>query len=101
MQRFALSTKGEQDVNSATADSARAVIAGYFEVQPDRIVNQTRFRDLGADWVDLIDLLLVIERQLPELQASKLVVRQIYTVRDLLLALVDLPARAKRSAVAN
>jgi acyl carrier protein len=77
------------------------IIAGYFRVEPDDIVNQTRFRNLGADWVDLIDLFLVIENQLPQLQASKLVVGQIETVRDLLLALIDLSALAKRSALVN
>jgi acyl carrier protein len=88
-------------VNSAIAASVRMIIAGYFRVQPDDIVNQSRFRDLGADWVDLIDLFMVIENQLPELQASKLAVGQIETVRDLLLALIDLSAHARRSALVN
>ena len=88
-------------MKSTTAARVRMIIAEYFKVQPGDILNQSRFRDLGADWVDLINLFLMIENRLPELQASKLVVGQIETVRDLLLALIDLSARAKRSALVN
>lgn len=82
-------------MNSATAAKLRMIIARYFGVEPDRIVKQTRFRDLGADWVDLIELCMVIDNELLGLQTYKLVVGQIETVADLLIALVDLSVRTK------
>ena len=89
-------------MNSATADSIRIIIAEYCRVQPNRIVNHAKFRDLGADWLELIELFMVIEDQLPDLRTDKLVVEQIETVGDLLLALVDLSEhtaqRGRRSA---
>ena len=83
-------------MNSATADSIRIIIAEYCRVQPNRIVNHAKFRDLGADWLELIELFMVIEDQLPDLRTDKLVVEQIETVGDLLLALADLSARTQR-----
>ena len=83
-------------MNSATAASLRAIIAGHFRVKPNRVVDNTSFRDLGADWLDRLELFMVIEDQLPELQTDQLVVEQIETVGDLLLALVDLSAPAQR-----
>ena len=89
-------------MNSATAASLRAIIAGHFRVKPNRVVDNTSFRDLGADWLDRLELFMVIEDQLPELQTDELVVEQIETVGDLLLALVDLSEhtaqRGRRSA---
>jgi acyl carrier protein len=63
-------------MNSATGDSLRTIISGYFRVKPNRIVDDARFRDLGADWLDRLELFMVIEDQLPELQTDKLVVEQ-------------------------
>ena len=61
-------------MNSPTAASLRAIIATHFRVKPNLIADNTSFRDLGADWLDRLELLMVIEDQLPELQTSKLVV---------------------------
>jgi acyl carrier protein len=88
-------------MNSATAASLRMIIAGYFRVKPNRVIDDTRFRDLGADWLDRLELLLMIEDQLPELQTDKLIVGQIETVGDLVRALGDLSTRAKRSVPVN
>ena len=88
-------------MNSATAASLRMIIAGYFRVKPNRVVDDARFRDLGADWLDRLELLLMIEDQLPELQTDKLIVGQIETVGDLVRALGDLSTRAKRSVPVN
>jgi acyl carrier protein len=88
-------------MNSATAASLRMIIAGHFRVKPNRIVNDTRFRDLGADWLDRLELFMVIEDQLPELQIDKFVVGQIETIGDLVRALEDLPTPVKRSELVN
>jgi acyl carrier protein len=84
-------------MNSATAASLRMIIAGHFGVKLNRIVDDARFRDLGADWLDRLELFMAIEDQLPELQTDELDARKIGTVGDLMRALEDLTARAKRS----
>lgn len=88
-------------MNSVTAASLRMIIAGHFRVKPNRIVENTRFRDLGADWLDRLELLMVIEDRLPELKTDKLVVGRIETVGDLVRALEGVSARAKHSALVN
>jgi acyl carrier protein len=89
----------EGDMNSATADSLRTIISGYFRAKPNRIVDDTRFRDLGAGWLDRLELFMVIEDQLPELQTDKLVVEQIETIGDLMSALDDLTPHLKCPAL--
>jgi acyl carrier protein len=91
----------EEDMNSAAPARLRWIIAGHFRVKPSRIVDDTRFRDLGADWLDRLELLMVIEDQLPALQTGKLVVGDMETIGDLFRALEDFPAHRKRSALAN
>ena len=88
-------------MHSATAASLRMIIAGHFRVKPNRIANDTRLSELGADWLDRLELLLVIEDKLPELQTSKLIVGDIETVGDLLRALEDLSPRDKPSTLFN
>jgi acyl carrier protein len=88
-------------MDSAAAAGLRRIIAGHFRVKLSRVVDDTRFSDLGADWLDRLELLMVIEDQLPELQTGKLVVGEIETVGDLVRALVDLSTKTKRSALAN
>jgi len=79
-------------MNSATAERLRTIIAGRFGVKPNRISDDTRFHDLGADWLDCLELFMAIEDQLPELQTDKLVAGEIETVGDLMRALEDLTA---------
>jgi acyl carrier protein len=86
-------------MNSATAATLRSIIARHFGVKSNRIADDTRFRDLDADWLDRLELLMVIEDQLPELQTDKLVVGEIETVGDLVRALEDLSTHAKRSTL--
>ena len=84
-------------MDSAAAGLCR-IIAGHFRVKLNRVVDDTRFSDLGADWLDRLELFMVIEDQLPQLQTGKLVAGEIETVGDLVRALEGLPARAKHSA---
>jgi acyl carrier protein len=84
-------------MNSPTAASLRAIIATHFRVKPNLIADNTRFRDLGADWLDRLELCMAIEDQFPELQTDNLVVEQIETVGDLLLALLELTGRTAQS----
>lgn len=88
-------------MNSATAASLRMIIAGYFKVTPNRIDYDIRFRDLGADWLDRLELLMVIEDRLPQLETHKVTVGEIETVGDLVRALENLSTHAKPSVLAR
>lgn len=76
-------------MNTATADGLRMIIAAHFGVKLDRIVDDARFCDLGADWLDCLELFMKVDDQLPELRANGLVAEQIKTVGDLKRALED------------
>jgi acyl carrier protein len=83
-------------MNSVTADHLRRFIAEYFGVPVDRIVDNAHLRnDLGTDWLNRLELLILIEDQLPNFKISDLVVDQIETVGDLMLALDDSAALPK------
>jgi acyl carrier protein len=66
----------------------REIIAGHFGVDPTRITDQARFRDdLGADWLDRLELIMAIEVagfELPHVVAGR-----IDTVGDLMRAIED------------
>jgi acyl carrier protein len=80
-------------MNGATAANVRRVIAGHFGVKLDRVVNDARLRDLGADWLDRLELLIVIEDQVPEANISDVVADHIETVGDIIRVVEDSAAR--------
>jgi acyl carrier protein len=86
-------------MHSTTAVTVRKLIAGHFGVQVDCVVDETRLCDLGADWLDRLELLIVIEEKLPDFQFSGVLAEQIETGGDLVRAVEDsaihsgLPAR--------
>ena len=82
-------------MNSATSANVRRVIAGHFGAKLDRVVDDARLRDLGANWLDRLELLIMIEDQLPDLRISDLVADHIETVGDLLRAVEDSAARTE------
>jgi acyl carrier protein len=89
-------------MNSTAAQTVRRVIAGYFGVKVDRVVDEMRLRDdLGADWLDRLELLIVIEDQLPDFQFNDVVVEQIETVGDLMRAVEDSAIRPPLQARAT
>ena len=80
-------------MNNATAANVRRVIAGHFGVKLDRVVDDARLRDLGADWLDRLELLIMIEDQVPDVNISDVVADHIETVGDLLRAVEGSAAR--------
>ena len=82
-------------MNTVTSAHVRRVIAGHFGVKLDRVVDDARLRDLGANWLDRLELLIMIEDQLPDLRISDLVADHIETVGDLLRAVEDSAARTE------
>jgi acyl carrier protein len=80
-------------MNSATSANVRRVIAGHFGVKLDRVVDDARLRDFGADWLDRLELLIMIEDQVPDVHISDLAADHIETVGDLMRAVEDSAAR--------
>ena len=80
-------------MNTVTSAHVRRVIAGHFGVKLDRVVDDARLRDLGADWLDRLELLIMIEDQLPDVQINDLVASHIETVGDFMRAVEDSAAR--------
>lgn len=71
------------------ATKVRNVVAGHLGIEADRLADEARWDDLGADWLDRLELLIMIEDQLPELEINDEVVENIETVGDLMRALED------------
>ena len=71
----------QQNVNRRV----REIIAGHFGVDPKRITNDARFReDLGADWLDRLEMLIAIEDRILGFEIADVVAGRIDTVGDLM-----------------
>ena len=63
----------------------REIIAGHFGVDPDRVTDEARFRDdLGADWLDRLEVIIAIKCQFSGFEMGDVVADQIDTVGDLM-----------------
>jgi acyl carrier protein len=59
----------------------REIIAGHFGVEPQRVTDETRFRDdFGADWLDRLEVTIAIE--VAGFEMSHVVADRIDTVGD-------------------
>ena len=72
-------------MNDSLTAKVRSVIAGHFRIDADRLTDEARFRDdLGADWLDRLELLIAIEDQISGFEIGDVVAGQIDTVGDLM-----------------
>jgi acyl carrier protein len=77
-------------MNGILVTKLRNLIARHFGIEAERLVNEARFHeDLGADWLDRLELIIVIEDQVTELAIDDMVLEQIETVGDLMRAIED------------
>ncbi len=75
-------------MNDSLTNKVRKIIAGHFGIDADRLTDKSRLRDdLGADWLDRLELMIEIEDQVPNFEIAVVVVEQIETVGDLLRVL--------------
>ena len=66
----------------------RALIAKYLGVDAKRVTDETHFSDdLGLDWLDRLELMILIEDEFPEIELSDNDANQIEVVGDLIRAL--------------
>jgi acyl carrier protein len=62
----------------------REIVAGHFRVDPAQLTDESRLRDdLGADWLDRLELVIAVEDQLVGLEIADVVADQIETIGDL------------------
>ena len=63
----------------------RALIAKYFEADIRRVTDAAHFTDdFGADWLDHLELLIVIEEHFPGMEITEQDAEQLATVGDLI-----------------
>jgi acyl carrier protein len=63
----------------------REIIAWHFGVDPNSLTDDARFRDdLGADWLDRLEVMIAIGDQISGFELADVVADQIGTVGDLI-----------------
>jgi acyl carrier protein len=92
-------------VQSKINVKVREIIAGHFGIDPARVTNEVRFQDdLGADWLDRLEVIIAIEDKVPGFAMTDVVADQIDTVGDLMRVIEDSDLRRSAwtgRAVAN
>jgi acyl carrier protein len=77
-------------MNYTLVIKVREVIAEHFRIDPGRLTDESRLRDdLGADWLDRLELMIAIEDQVAGFEIADVLVDQIDTVGDLMRAIED------------
>ena len=72
-------------VNDNFTAKVRDVIAEHFGIDADRLTDEARLRDdLGADWLDRLELMIAIEDHVAGVEIDDVMVDQIDTVGDLM-----------------
>jgi acyl carrier protein len=76
-------TEATHDVSSAK--DVRTIIANHLGVDVKRVTDEAHFTDdLGADWLDRLELMILIEDQFPAVEITDDDVDQIDVVGDLI-----------------
>jgi acyl carrier protein len=76
-------TKAMHQVSSA--NDVRTIIANHLGIDVERVTDEAHFTDdLGADWLDRLELMIVIEDQFPAVEITDDDVDQIEVVGDLI-----------------
>jgi acyl carrier protein len=77
------STKALHQIS--TANDVRIIIAKHLGVEVKRVTDEAHFTyDLGADWLDRLELMIVIEDQFPAVEITDDDVDHIEVVGDLI-----------------
>jgi acyl carrier protein len=86
-------TSSRQAWKALANEEVRTIIAKYFGVRIQRVCDEARLReDLGADWLDRLELMIVIEEQFDEVEITDEDAEQIDVVGDLIRFVEDATA---------
>ncbi len=82
------------------ADSdIRTLIANHLGVDVERVTDDVHFTDLGADWLDRLELMIVIEAQFAGVEITDNDVAQIDVVGDLIRYVESVCKDGRRQAI--
>src|ERR1700692_4244345 len=80
----------------------RKIIAAHLGVDATRVTDDARFRDdLGADWLDRLEVIIAIEDQVSGFELTDVAADQIDTVGDLMRAIAGGPRNHGAGALAS
>ena len=83
------------------SSDVRVLVANHLGVSVDRVADTAHFsHDLGADWLDRLDLVMVIEDQFPGLQISDDEVDRMELVGDLMRLIETVDDERRRRGAA-
>ena len=67
------------------ADEVRTLIADYLGISAKQVTDEAHFGDdLGLDWLDQLELMILIEDEFPDIELSHNDANQIEVVGDLI-----------------
>jgi acyl carrier protein len=72
-------------MNDSLTVKVLGIVAEQLGIDPARLTEEARLRDdLGADWLDRLELMIAIEDQVAGVEIADIVVDQIDTIGDLM-----------------
>jgi acyl carrier protein len=75
-------------MNDSLTVKVLGIVAEQLGIDPARLTDEARLRDdLGADWLDRLELMIAIEDQVAGVEIADVVVDQIDTIGDLMRVL--------------
>jgi acyl carrier protein len=83
------STQRATAMTEAVATKVRSLIAQHLRVNAERVTDEAHFDDLGADSLDRLELMIVIEDQFAGIEIADEVIEQTTAVGDLIRFLED------------
>lgn len=66
------------------ADRLRTIVAEYLDIDADQVADEVHLSDLGLDWLDELELMILIEDEFPGVEFSDACVQEIAVVGDLI-----------------
>jgi acyl carrier protein len=66
------------------ADRLRTIVAEYLGIDADQVTDEEHLSDLGLDWLDELELMILIEDEFPGVEFSDACVQEITVVGDLI-----------------
>jgi acyl carrier protein len=69
------------------ADRLRTLVAEYLGIDADQVTDEAHLSDLGLDWLDELELMILIEDEFAGVEFSEAHVQEITVVGDLIRCL--------------
>jgi acyl carrier protein len=79
----------------------RTLIANHLGIDIKRVTDEAHFTDLGADWLDRLDLMIVIEQRFADVEISDADIDQIDVVGDLIRHIETLRNGTRTQAISD